>query len=71
METTPEGLALVSTIITLADSLRLKAVAEGVETAEQLRLLKVLECDEIQGFHFGKPVPYEVFESSYLSQSTK
>ncbi|HUG98099.1 MAG TPA: EAL domain-containing protein, partial [Gammaproteobacteria bacterium] len=53
----PEGLALVSTIINLAHSLKLKVVAEGVETEEQSRLLRLLNCDEMQGYLFSKPVP--------------
>ncbi|HEU4646884.1 MAG TPA: EAL domain-containing protein [Burkholderiales bacterium] len=53
----PQGLALVSTIINLAHSLRLKVVAEGVETEEQSRLLRLLNCDEMQGYLFSKPVP--------------
>jgi EAL domain-containing protein (putative c-di-GMP-specific phosphodiesterase class I) len=42
-------------------------VAEGVETDEQSRLLRLLGCDEMQGFVFSKPVPSEVFESRYLA----
>ena len=71
MDGTPEGLALVSTIITLARSLRHKVVAEGVETAEQARLLRLLACDEMQGFHFGKPAPTGDFEASYLAPSKR
>ncbi|MGB5079992.1 MAG: bifunctional diguanylate cyclase/phosphodiesterase, partial [Burkholderiales bacterium] len=67
MTAAPEGLALVSTIITLAHSLKLKVVAEGVETEEQSRLLRLLDCDEMQGFLFGKPVPGEIFETKYLA----
>ena len=67
MDASPEGLALVSTIISLAHSLGHKVVAEGVETAEQARLLRLLRCDEMQGFHFGKPVPSEAFESRFLT----
>lgn len=62
-----EGLALVSTIINLAHSLKLKVVAEGVETEEQCRLLRLLNCDEIQGFLFSKPVPGEIFEARFLA----
>ncbi len=62
-----EGLALVSTIISLAHSLKLKVVAEGVETEEQMNLLRLLNCDEIQGFLFSKPVPAEIFESKFLT----
>jgi diguanylate cyclase (GGDEF)-like protein/PAS domain S-box-containing protein len=64
----PEGLALVSTIITLAHSLKLKVVAEGVETEEQSRLLRLLNCDEFQGYLFSKPVPREVFEARFLAR---
>ena len=70
MTTGPEGLALVSTIINLAHSLNLKVVAEGVETDEQSRLLRLLNCDEIQGFLFSKPVPGEVFETRFLTPPT-
>jgi len=41
-------------------------VAEGVETDEQSRLLRLLNCDEIQGYWFGHPVPRDVFEAKYL-----
>ncbi len=67
MTTGPERLALVSTIINLAHSLKLKVVAEGVETEEQSRLLRLLECDEMQGFLFSKPVPVEIFETQFLA----
>ena len=63
----PEGLALVSTIIDLAHSLKLKVVAEGVETEEQSRLLRLLSCDEMQGFLFSKPLPSEIFETRFLA----
>jgi diguanylate cyclase (GGDEF)-like protein/PAS domain S-box-containing protein len=65
----PEGLALVSTIVTLAHALKLKVVAEGVETEEQARLLRLLSCDEMQGFLFSKPVPAEIFEAKFLAPS--
>ena len=62
----PEGLALVSTIIKLAQALKLKVVAEGVETEEQSRLLRLLNCDEMQGYYVSKPLPVEVFAAGYL-----
>jgi diguanylate cyclase (GGDEF)-like protein/PAS domain S-box-containing protein len=68
MTTQPEQLALVSTIINLARALKLKVVAEGVETEEQSRLLRLLNCDEMQGYLFGKPVPIEIFEAKYLAR---
>jgi PAS domain S-box-containing protein/diguanylate cyclase (GGDEF)-like protein len=63
----PQGLALVSTIINLAHALNLKVVAEGVETEEQLSLLRLLNCDEMQGYLFSKPVPVEIFETRFLA----
>ena len=62
-----QGLALVSTIINLAHSLKLKVVAEGVETEEQARLLRLLNCDDMQGFLYSKPVPAEIFETKFLA----
>jgi EAL domain-containing protein (putative c-di-GMP-specific phosphodiesterase class I) len=67
MTVSRQGLALVSTIINLAHSLKLKVVAEGVETEEQSRLLQLIGCDEMQGFLFSKPLPVEVFETRYLT----
>jgi diguanylate cyclase (GGDEF)-like protein len=64
------GLTLVSVIINLAHALKLNTVAEGVETAEQLRQLRLLGCDEMQGYLFGKPLPVESFEQKYMSLST-
>jgi len=70
MAATPQGLALVSTIISLAHALTLKVVAEGVETEEQSRLLRLLKCDEMQGFLFSKPVPREIFEAKFLAPTS-
>ena len=53
----PNTMTMVSTIIQLAHSLRLKVVAEGVETEEQAKILRLLKCDEMQGFLVGRPVP--------------
>ena len=52
-------------------SLRLKVVAEGVETEEQSRLLRLVSCDEFQGFLFRKPVPSEIFEATFLKHDAK
>jgi diguanylate cyclase (GGDEF)-like protein/PAS domain S-box-containing protein len=62
----PEGMSLVSIIINLAHSLNLTVVAEGVETDEQLRLLKLLSCNEIQGFLMSKPLAAAIFEQRFL-----
>jgi EAL domain-containing protein (putative c-di-GMP-specific phosphodiesterase class I) len=55
----PDQLAIVSTVISLARALNLKVVAEGVEMDEQANLLRLLRCDEAQGYLFGKPLPPE------------
>jgi EAL domain-containing protein (putative c-di-GMP-specific phosphodiesterase class I) len=62
----PQGMALVTTIINLAHSLKLKVVAEGVETAEQMSMLRLLTCDEIQGYLISKPLPVAEFEEKYV-----
>lgn len=54
---------LVSSTLGLAHALGLKVVAEGVEDAETLEVLAELGCDVIQGWHTGRPVPYDAFET--------
>lgn len=51
----PDHAALVMAIITLAHNLRLRVIAEGVETEEQLNFLRLLRCDQGQGYFFDKP----------------
>ncbi len=57
LENSPTSI-IVKSIIKLAHSLRLKVIAEGVETKEQLALLKQQQCDEVQGFYYSKPVSH-------------
>jgi diguanylate cyclase (GGDEF)-like protein len=61
--TDPDDAALIMAIVTLAHKLRLKVVAEGVETEDQLSLLKLLRCDQGQGYLFGKPASATLIES--------
>ena len=57
--TDPEDAMITLAIIGLAHSLKLKVVAEGVETQEQLELLAANGCDEIQGYYFSVPTTAE------------
>ncbi|MFC5581089.1 EAL domain-containing protein [Rhodanobacter terrae] len=57
-----DDLSIVSTIISLAHSLGMRVVAEGVETCEQEKFLRLLKCDEIQGFLFSQAVVAEKVE---------
>jgi diguanylate cyclase (GGDEF)-like protein len=59
IDTDPEDAAIVEAIITLANTLKLTVIAEGVETHGQLKALNRFHCDIIQGFYFSKPVPAE------------
>jgi diguanylate cyclase (GGDEF)-like protein/PAS domain S-box-containing protein len=55
--TDPDDAAIAQAIIALAESLRLKVIAEGVETRGQLELLRRYRCDQMQGYLFSKPLP--------------
>jgi diguanylate cyclase len=61
--TRPEDASIVRAIISLAHSLRLKVVAEGVETPEQLGFLRSMGCDQYQGHHFSPPLSAAAFGS--------
>ncbi|MFL5544622.1 MAG: putative bifunctional diguanylate cyclase/phosphodiesterase [Gemmatimonadaceae bacterium] len=63
----PEKMALSSTIISLAHSLGLSVVAEGVETEDQARLLHLLRCDVLQGFLLGRPMDAQAFAENVLA----
>jgi PAS domain S-box-containing protein len=54
-----DAMTLVQTIISLAHSLRLQVVAEGVELEAQAKMLHLLRCDEMQGYLFSPPVPFD------------
>jgi EAL domain-containing protein (putative c-di-GMP-specific phosphodiesterase class I)/AmiR/NasT family two-component response regulator len=57
----PDHAALVMAIIVLAHNLRFKVIAEGIETEDQLKFLRLLKCDEGQGYLLGRPAPAEQF----------
>ncbi|KAA0549811.1 EAL domain-containing protein [Bacillus sp. BGMRC 2118] len=54
--------SMVSTIIAMAKNLNLKVIAEGVETTEQVELLKKLECFEVQGYYYSPPINKDDYE---------
>ena len=62
---------MIELIIDIADYLRVPVVAEGVETEEQLMVLKALGCDLVQGYFFSKPVPAEDFERFLVARGAK
>lgn len=68
MQTSPHHHKIVETIITLSHQLGLKAIAEGIETQDQVNTLRRLSCDLGQGYWFGKPQPADTIET-WLEQS--
>ena len=52
----PDDAAIVNAVVTMGHNLRLRVVAEGVETREQLHFLRSMGCHEVQGFYIGRPV---------------
>lgn len=58
---------IINAIIGMAHSLKCKVIAEGVETGEQLQCLHQNGCDEVQGYHFSRPVPAD----DYIAQLTR
>jgi diguanylate cyclase len=63
LATSRDDAAIVRAIVSLAHNLRLKVIAEGVETPDQLVFLRELGCDQYQGYHYSAPVPNDVFIS--------
>jgi diguanylate cyclase (GGDEF)-like protein/PAS domain S-box-containing protein len=55
--TVPDETTIVTAIISMGRSLKLRVVAEGVETKEELEFLQAHDCDEVQGYYFSRPVP--------------
>ena len=65
------GAAIVQAVATLGRSLAMRVNAEGIETEEQLALLRAIGCDEGQGYLLGRPVPAETFEQRVMLGRTR
>ena len=63
IENRGDGYLLVESIVRMAHSLRLEVVAEGVETAEQAKVLQELNCDKYQGYFMSKPIAFGDFQN--------
>ncbi len=61
-EKNKKGAAIIKSIVMLAKELELGVIAEGIETKEEVEYLREIECNNIQGYYFCKPVPLEEFE---------
>jgi EAL domain-containing protein (putative c-di-GMP-specific phosphodiesterase class I) len=59
--TAPDQTTIVTAVISMGRSLKLRVVAEGVETQGELGFLQDHKCDEAQGYYFGRPMPAENF----------
>lgn len=70
LETNFNSQKIVEMLIILGHQLNLEIVAEGVETDQQLELLKAMKCDMVQGFLFSEPIPFKEFEKNYFQKST-
>jgi diguanylate cyclase (GGDEF)-like protein len=57
IETSAEGMVFFTAIVTMAHALGMRVVAEGVENLAQVKLLRSLDCDEVQGFYISRPLP--------------
>jgi EAL domain-containing protein (putative c-di-GMP-specific phosphodiesterase class I) len=64
----PGDTAIVSAIISMSQNLKLRVIAEGVETAEELAFLQLRGCDEAQGYYFSRPVPPERFAALLMTE---
>jgi diguanylate cyclase (GGDEF)-like protein len=63
----PDDRAIATAIISMSHNLRLRVIAEGVETAEQLQVLREQGCDEAQGYFFSRPLPAAAFAETLRS----
>lgn len=65
-----KGFKIVTSVISLAKSLDISVTAEGVETEEQYHFLQLMNCDDIQGYYFARPMPFDDYTKMLQPQST-
>jgi diguanylate cyclase (GGDEF)-like protein len=65
-----EGLTMLGALVVLSHSLGLQVVCEGVETAEELRLLRTIGCDLLQGYFLDRPMPVQALAERWLTTSS-
>ena len=61
MMASEKGKLILEYVVSMAEKLGLGLLAEGVETKEQVELLRKIGCDKVQGYYFAKPMPQEEF----------
>ena len=62
-----KGRDIIESIIEMTKKIKIKTVAEGIETKEQVEYLKQIGCDLIQGYYFSPPIPIDIFEKTYCT----
>ena len=67
LEDDPENLAIIRTIVELANALHLNVTAEGIETETQAAALRTLGCEYGQGYYFGRPMPAADIEAMIVA----
>ena len=65
----PNDAAIVRAIVQMAHTLNLRVIAEGVENQEMLEYLSSCQCDEVQGYHFARPMPPEAFAAFMVDKT--
>lgn len=65
----PESLAIIRAVVAMADSLQMSTTAEGVETEEELAIVRKLGCKKIQGYYFGRPMPADEAEALFQKRA--
>ena len=68
IEVSEKGRAMVRSIIELVHAMDMRTIAEGVETEDQLAIMREAGCDIIQGYYFDQPLPKEEFEARLASK---